>query len=119
MRISEKLKNGVSEYQPLPHGLTIKQSGVHGLGLFTEENLRPGIWLGITHIRCDNRGWIRTPLGGFINHSATPNCYINTNIDHRAGEQRELNVVSPIKEGEELTVYYSLDYSESSNDIFD
>ena len=108
-------------YKALPSGLTIKESTVcDGLGLFATEDISAGVYLGETHIFERKRWeWIRTPLGGFINHSDTPNCYINTNIDHRDGEQRELNVVSPIKAGEELTVYYSLDYSESSNDIFD
>ena len=40
---------------------------------------------------------VRTPLGGFINHSEEPNCYINTDSDEN------LYSVRPIKSGEELT----------------
>ena len=47
------------------------------------------------------REWVRTPLGGFINHSEEPNCYISTDT-----EERILHSVRPIKAGEELTVYY-------------
>ena len=108
-------------YRPLPVEVTIKQSDIEGMGLYSTCAIESGTNLGMTHYKAPEleNGWCRTPLGGFINHSDTPNCYIHTNIDHRDGEQRELNVVSPIKAGEELTVYYSLDYSESSNDIFD
>ena len=54
------------------------------------------------------REWIRTPLGGFLNHSEDPNCFVNTNIHYHHGDQRELYTVRPIIEGEELTIYYTL-----------
>ena len=38
------------------------------------------------------REWVRTPLGGFINHSEEPNCYISTDT-----EERILHSVRPIK----------------------
>ena len=59
---------------------------------------------GETHVfavSTTRREWVRTPLGGFINHSEEPNCYISTNT-----EERILHSVRPIKAGEELTVYY-------------
>ena len=56
----------------------------------------------------EKRGWIRTPLGGFINHSEDPNCFINENIHYHDGTQRELYVVKPIRKGEEITIYYTL-----------
>ena len=62
-------------YRPLIEELTIKESSINGLGLFATENIKAGIYLGETHI-WETKRWeyIRTPLGGFINHSETPNC---------------------------------------------
>ena len=63
-------------YRPLPKEVTIKKSYIEGLGLFANDNLSANTELGISHIK-DNRfenDYIRTPLGGFVNHSTTPNC---------------------------------------------
>ena len=60
-------------YQPLPEHLTIAPSSIHRLGLFTEEDLEQGTNLGMSHLKFDGE-IIRTPLGGFINHSDEPNC---------------------------------------------
>jgi hypothetical protein len=94
-------------YRPLPDCLTIGK-GVHGNGIIATQDLKAGVFLGITHIANDKRGWIRTPLGGFINHSDDPNCFINTNVHYHEGDQRELYVIRPIKKREELTIYYTL-----------
>lgn len=97
------------DYRPLCQGLTLKESPIDGIGLFATEDLKAGIYLGETHIwETRRREWIRTPLGGYINHSEEPNCFINTNIHYHDGDQRELYTVKPIKEGQELTVYYTL-----------
>ena len=101
-------------YKALPSGLTIKESTVcDGLGLFAIEDVAAGIYLGETHIWEKKRWeWIRTPLGGFINHSEDPNCFINENIHYHDGQQRELYTVRPIMGdipgGEELLIYYKL-----------
>ena len=60
-------------YKPLPSSLTIKASKVSGLGLFAEEDIARGTNLGTTHLKIGDTIF-RTPLGGFINHSNTPNC---------------------------------------------
>ena len=60
-------------YKPLPDSLTIKSSDISGLGLFATEGIGQGTNLGTTHIKIKDE-IIRTPLGGFINHSNTPNC---------------------------------------------
>ena len=62
-------------YRPLPKELTIKNSPIEGLGLYAKENIKNNVFLGVTHIRdeqFDNK-YIRTPLGGFYNHSNNPN----------------------------------------------
>ena len=60
-------------YKPLPDNLTIKTSDLHGQGLFASENIGEGTNLGTSHVEL-GRMILRTPLGGFINHSNKPNC---------------------------------------------
>lgn len=92
-------------YRPLPNYLTIKPSGIEGLGLFATDNIDINHMIGVTHVR-DNRfegGYIRTPLGGFFNHSETPNCEV---IIHE--EFISLKTIKEVKSGEELTAIYTL-----------
>ena len=62
-------------YKPLPSNLTIKKSPIEGLGLYATENIKANCFIGLTHIQDKNfeNGYIRTPLGGFYNHSNNPN----------------------------------------------
>ena len=61
-------------YRPLPDGLTIKNSPIEGLGLFATINIKKNSFIGVTHIRDEQfeNKYIRTPLGGFYNHSSDP-----------------------------------------------
>ena len=61
-------------YRPLPKQLTIKNSPIEGLGLFATEDIKSNSFIGITHIRDEQfeNKYIRTPLGGFYNHSNEP-----------------------------------------------
>ena len=61
-------------YRPLPHGLTIKNSPIEGLGLFVTIDIKKNTFIGVTHIRDEQfeNKYIRTPLGGFYNHSNEP-----------------------------------------------
>ena len=95
-------------YRPLPNSVTIKESSIHGLGIFATQLLEPSARLGRTHVDWEGH-LIRTPLGGFINHSEKPNCFIHENIHYHDGWQRELYTTRPIEVGEELTVYYTLE----------
>jgi len=95
-----------AQYNPLPKSLTIQKSSIHGLGLFATEPIPQGTNLGESHLKMSlsDKYYIRTPLGGFINHSDTPNCI-------KGGEgtcMMSLKTLHPIKQGEELTVYYTL-----------
>lgn len=93
-------------YKPLPPCLTIRPSGIEGLGLFAVEDIPVGTNLGISHI-ADPRyedGHIRTPLGGFYNHSENPNCATLK----QDNETVSLVTLRDIKAGEELTSRYWL-----------
>ena len=61
-------------YRPLPKQLTIKNSPIEGLGLYANEDIKKNIFIGVTHIRDEQfeNKYIRTPLGGFYNHSDDP-----------------------------------------------
>ena len=92
-------------YKPLEEGLAIKQSDIHGHGLFATREWAVGEMIGITHVQ-DERfqdGWSRTPTGGFLNHSEIPNVKIVTDHDMKRGK-----VLRHIREGEELTTLYHL-----------
>ena len=92
-------------YKPLPESLTIKQSKVNGLGLFATQGIAQGTNLGRSHIKIDEE-YIRTPLGGFINHANDANC---VKVALREDKYKRWNLVTVrnIKEGEELTVRYT------------
>ena len=92
-------------YRPLPEELTIKESKIEGLGLFSNRKIKKDTILGITHIfHVDYEdSYIRTPLGGFINYSDTPNC----KLENKIGDLF-LKTIVDIKEGEELTLKYFL-----------
>ena len=87
-------------YKPLPKSLTIKPSGIEGLGLFASEDIKAGTQLGVTHIIISDE-IIRLPLGGFINHTDNPNC---VRID--VANKSYLHTLKDIKQDEELTLKY-------------
>ena len=62
-------------YRPLPNELTIKNSKIEGLGLFATIKIKKNSFIGLTHIRDEmfEGKYIRTPLGGFYNHSKESN----------------------------------------------
>ena len=97
-------------YSPLPPFLTVKQSGIHGNGLFSLTAILPSVDVGITHVYnlyFPNK-WIRTPLGGFYNHSETPNCrLVNDTLEDGTAIKR-IVTLQHITPYEELTCSYSL-----------
>ena len=92
-------------YRPLPPYLTIRSSSVDGLGLFAVKSILKSTNIGISHVadRHFANGYIRTPLGGFINHSTTPNC--KTLYE---GRLISIITIKDIKEGDELTLTYTM-----------
>ena len=87
-------------YNPLPDGLTIKKSSIHGLGLFTTKDFKKNHRFGTIHIIHFDKV-IRTPLGGFINHSDKPNC-----VKKMFNNRYFLKTLRDIEKGEELTLSY-------------
>ncbi|HAT64283.1 MAG TPA: SET domain-containing protein, partial [Flavobacteriaceae bacterium] len=47
-------------YKPLIESLTVKKSGINGLGLFAEQDIMQGTNLGMSHVLIGS-GIIRTP----------------------------------------------------------
>ena len=94
-------------YKPLPEYLAIGPSDIHGAGIFAKEDIPAGIEIGITHVYDPDfeDDYIRTPLGGFVNHSDLPNCEAREN---KSKEYRILFTVDKIEAGKELTVEYKL-----------
>lgn len=102
------------EYHPLPENLFIDVSRIDGQGLFTSEPIFKDTVLGVSHIEIAEQekfnlfdvpcNLIRTPLGGFINHSGKPNCVI------RKVPETKIHILISIKNissGDELVVDYN------------
>ena len=76
------MTSGTLQYKPLHESLTIKPSPTQGLGVFACKAIPKETDLGITHLQCKDLAYhfpqnvVRTPLGGFLNHSEEPNCMI-------------------------------------------
>tara|TARA_Y100000296_G_C5159708_1_gene251119 strand:- start:1022 stop:1381 length:360 start_codon:yes stop_codon:yes gene_type:complete len=99
-------------YDPLPKELELKKSPIHGYGIFTTQPISKGTILGISHVHHDlfPDGWIRTPLGGFYNHSENPNCeLITNNMDEGfLTEIKLLQAIKNIPTGGEITCTYTI-----------
>ena len=97
-------------YKPLPKGLTIKPSHIEGLGLFATEPIPRDTDLGMTHIKVPLvNGYIRTPLGGFLNHTEQANCFLTEMLDWDDYRVFHLHTICDIAEGDELTLNYHAD----------
>ena len=106
-------------YRPLPDGLTIKNSPIEGLGLFATIEIKANSFIGVTHIRDEQfeNKYIRTPLGGFYNHSETPNVTIEERkiFDQIEIDCRVMIALRKILKGEEIVAKYAL-YEINSTD---
>ena len=102
----EKNKNK-EPYNPLPEYLAIGPSQIHGAGILAIEDIPGEVVIGISHVYDPNfqHDYIRTPLGGFINHSDKPNCEL---IEDENDDYKKLKTLRKIEQGEELTLKYNL-----------
>ena len=113
-KVTNPLFQGMSEmYKPLPKELRLGFSDIHDIGLFAKEDIPKGTNFGMSHIQVSDT-LIRTPLGGFINHSEDPNCekikLYFTNEDKQPAynfSKWNLVTVKDIKKGKELTLRYT------------
>ena len=103
-------------YKPLPNGLFIKDSNIEGQGLFTTRDLTVSCDLGISHYEID-KILIRTPLGGFINHSNTPNCSRVENRISSLTTKWNIIVIENIAAGDELTLKYTMYNPKEKNNV--
>ena len=104
-KLKERKEDGKDMYNPLPKYLSIGPSDIDGVGIFALEAIPEEIVIGITHIYDTDfeNDYIRTPLGGFLNHSDNPNCKL---IDE--DEYKRLVTIEHIEAGTELTVKYTM-----------
>jgi hypothetical protein len=136
--------NKLVNYNPLPKELCIRDSFIHGIGIFLKEDINPDVHFYInyfenikqyiTHIvikrinSCDElsiKKIYRSPLGGFINHSTNPNCTMRKQDkpiisgDYEITEYY-LDPLRLLKKDEEVTINYlneecGSDYESESN----
>ena len=92
----------------MPDYLAIGPSDIHGAGIIAKEDIPAEIDMGITHVYDPEfqHDYIRTPLGGFINHSETPNCELVE--DDNDVSYKRIKTLHKIEAGKELTLKYSL-----------
>ena len=115
-------------YRPLPPFVTIKESPIEGLGLYAKETIEKDMIIGVTHVKNElfENGYMRTPLGGFYNHSETPNAISifcdelndiipgkivnmdNNNNVNDSPKYRYMVSLRAIDAGEEITLRYNL-----------
>ena len=95
-------------YNPLPEYLAIGPSQIHGAGILATEDIPGEVVIGISHVYDPNfqHDYIRTPLGGFINHSEYCNCELIE--DDENTDYKKLKTTKKIEAGEELTLNYNL-----------
>tara|TARA_B100000575_G_C23115158_1_gene644564 strand:+ start:1496 stop:1816 length:321 start_codon:yes stop_codon:yes gene_type:complete len=96
------------KYEPLPPEVYLAESEIHGFGIFAQDIIPLGTFIGIAHVKTKlsfQHGLIRTPLGGFINHSEKPNCKLESSF---FDEWNTLVTIKDIMPDEELTLAYSL-----------
>jgi hypothetical protein len=79
------------------NGLKVRESKIHGKGLFANKEFNEGDLIGIAHINGNPTGMI----GRFHNHSDKPNAHSVS-----FGNKKYLAALRPLMKGEEITVDY-------------
>ena len=97
-------------YKPLPEALEVRESDIEGSGVFAKEKIDGHTDLGMTHIKVPIiQGYIRTPLGGFVNHSSSPNCCLVQEMDWDDDRIVNFYPIRTKQPGEELSLIYHAD----------
>ena len=90
------------------------------MGLLATALIPEGTDLGMSHVfdkRFEN-GYIRLPMGGFINHHDMPNCKaVIVHEDAQVGAVKHIRLVTTkaIQAGEELTLKYIINQLDNPN----
>ena len=97
-------------YKPLPDSVFIRESPIHGYGLFARIPIKKGFHLGVSHVYAPGfeGGYLRTPVGGFINHSDEPNCIKIESPEESMLTYYSLVTSRDIPADTELTITYTL-----------
>ena len=97
-------------YKPLPDCVEIRNSPIHGVGLFAKTPIRKRTHLGVSHIYAPGfeTSYIRTPVGGFVNHSDESNCVKIESPKESMLTYYSLVTSKDIEKDEELTIKYTL-----------
>ena len=97
-------------YKPLPKFIEIKKSSIEGSGLFAAENIDKDVEIGMSHIKVPIiEGYIRTSIGGFLNHSDNNNCQLSLEFDWDDYRTYHVYTIKKIQKGQELTLNYHED----------
>lgn len=98
------------KYRQFPPHFILK-TGIHGLGIFTTEDVKKGSPLFTlkgeilnhptrTSVQIGEKQHIENEIAGFINHSCTPNTMVDRKI-------KAFVSLSDIKKGDEITFNYN------------
>lgn len=111
-------------YKPLGKNYYLSTSSIEGMGLFAYIDLKKNELANTSHIVIRELSYAdnctipkedlyfrveRTPMGGYINHSYTPNCklvYSSKIIGHVQIESYTICALTDIPKGVELTLDY-------------
>ncbi len=103
-------------YKPLPDNLTIKESPIHGLGVFATEDINTEEIISCySHLIINEQHLAkelqRLNFGGFINHSKDSNCTLIMVLEYSNNNRKrsyyKLKTLKDIKVGEEITLDYT------------
>ena len=107
-------------WHPLKSCLTIAKSKIEGLGVFFFFFIPEKTDIVMSHFFTISfpDTYIRTPLGGFINHHEIPNCSAEfRDTDPTIGKIKHIRIITQkrLAAGEELTVKYVINKLEDPN----
>ena len=110
----EKIKDNIAKNNPtrLLTKFPVQESGgsliFNNKKIIAKEDIPKDIEIGISHVYDPEfqHDYIRTPLGGFMNHSESPNCELID--DDENTDYKKVKTIKKIEEGKELTLKYSL-----------
>ena len=87
--------------------LSVRDSDIHGVGLFANDEIEAGTTIQKTHFNHKQYGWINfTPNAQFNHSKANANCKLIDTVDTHGGF-KELVTIKLIKKDEEILMDYN------------